>query len=266
MFLLAPIALIPIVICLWILKRAYDEVEERHLTPFHQRAGLKQTDNTTLLISRYLSRSRRYRASTAMFFTLFGMVIWANVTDQLALNAFVLLFCLSGYFVGAVLAETYNFRPRFRGPSEASLTPRSVATYSQSRSHRHNQLLAALTVTVGIVCLFRDGVNVALAFTFPVLALATVIIIHLCERAVASRARPALPEDLRNADDAIRSIAIDSLRTAGLALGVTFLTWEIGVFGETTSSAKPAFIVLTTLGLAASIALLVRARRYVWPR
>jgi hypothetical protein len=160
------------------------------------------------LLTRWLERARwaRYVGGFA------GILAWLLGTQT---QGDVLVFGSLGICCGAVLAEAHHFR-RPSGPRRARLEVRDVHDYLDVVDARRMTFVAAVALaTIAAGGLVDDG---SATVWWGSGALTTLSIIHLAQRRVASRSRPAVPDELRLADDLARRLAIGR----GLAVPATY--------------------------------------------
>lgn len=151
------------------------------------------------LLSRWLRRTRWARNIGGIA----GLTWWAFGT---AGQGDVLFHGVAGIAVGSMVSQLHHVA-RTAGPRTAGLTARSVADYLPASAAKWMAgcgVAAATLIALGLVV--DDG---AAAVRWGVVALAVLAAAHAVQRRVAARARPALPDGLRDADDLARELAID---------------------------------------------------------
>lgn len=160
------------------------------------------------LLTRWLERARWARFVGG----LSGCIVWALGFQ----TNFDLLVCGSvGICVAAVLAESHHLR-RPNGPRAARLEVRTVAGYLAVGDRRWMVAVAGSAGVVVVVGLVLGASQSSISWAIA--ALVTIGLVHLAQRRVASRGRPAVNESLRRADDLARSLAIGR----GLARPATY--------------------------------------------
>ena len=185
--------------------------------------GVPASDDTRALVTRWRDRSARWRlyaalpaiaAATAAGLVTRDTVVLGIGTGPVWTNP--LLMGLLAAFVGAIGAELHHLRRRPAGPRTASLTPRSVSDHLDVRARTRLAVVAVLAGAVTALDLVHpDTARVPVA---GLLAVGTAGTIPPIQQAIVTRPRPALPEPLERADDAVRGLAIRSIDAAGAGL------------------------------------------------
>ena len=188
------------------------------LRAFCQAFGVPTTEPAMRLIHRYLQRTDRFRQSWT-WIGIGGSVVmsflwqgpsaphWGLVAYPPTSN--VVLMALGFWFLGLVRSELYNVRPRYHGPRFASLEVREVRRYLPARM----VVLPRITVLMALGLVLADQLiphpspHPAVIIGLWVTALLVLIVTEACQQGIAHRSRPAVGEDLRAADEAIRSMA-----------------------------------------------------------
>ena len=276
MILLVVLALIPFAFAASMLRRAYASVAAGDVSLVIARGHLDDTPSVRLLISRSLSRARRFRttSSVAVWTGALAIVVARSISGAEEFRiSFAGLFVagLAGYLSGAILGETHQLRRAGDAVRVASVSPRSVRGYRTKQLHVF--VLAGATAAIG-VCGARivggnggnhpnSGYFVAIA----VAALGVAAVVTLMQRRIVWRARPALPAALQRADDALRRRAFGALDSAGGALVWMLTSIAAGAATDMTNSA----LLRIAAGLGSLSALCVawtlawHARRMAWP-
>ena len=229
-------------------RRARDRSQaEVELETFCAVHGVPVTKDSLRLVDRYLGRSARFRSG----WTWIGIALWAVLSFTWGSTAGrtvgvvaypptsdIFLMGLAAWFVGLVRCETYNLRPRFRGPREASLMPRSVERYAPRRLLVHNRIGVVVSWSLVVLDLLLPGPreHFNLVVVLACLSLLVVVVGEVCQCGIAMRPRPALDVDLLAADEAIRTVAARSVGygTAGLeALLIGSQSWLLGKLRHT---------------------------------
>jgi hypothetical protein len=247
------------------MRRAYSPVSPEHLAAIRRAHELAASENTDALISAYVSRARRYRTTCSLAGLLASIVGVAAFRSEFRISTDMLMFWLAGYLVGGFLCDTYNLRPKFRGNTEVTLEVRSVSRFATSQLHKWTRAITALTVLISLIQgVFGDHARVR-SLVIALVAVLALVASEMCQRAIAFRWRPTLPPDLLAADDAVRTIGIESLRRGGLAFGVLLLAWQIGGIPlDVKGATVPAVLVFAVLFIV-SLVLTVQSRRAFWP-
>jgi hypothetical protein len=174
------------------------------------------------LLHRWLERARWARFVGG----LSGILVFLFSSKNGGNDPFLCAF--GGIAVGAMVAEMHHLRSR-GGPRTARLEVRSVDHYRTRQDRRLMSLvgLVGLAVMVtGIVgALTRHVARPAV--WWGLLAIVVLVLAHLAQCRVASRARSAVSEKLTRADDLVRTLAI----SRGLARPATFFALALVAAG-----------------------------------
>ncbi|HXJ62715.1 MAG TPA: hypothetical protein VNN79_03075 [Actinomycetota bacterium] len=234
----------------------------RRMGDWADRYDLPLTDANRPLVTRYLRRTRSFRAIGGAIGWLISMT-WVAVTRRpFPLGGDALALAIAGYLLGAVAAEATFLRPpqRRAGPRTASLIPRELGDYVGSFAVQALRLLPLATVGLAVVYAVvpKDPlrtVDPSVAFVVVVSAALVVFSVALeaILRSIVARAQPAEDEALVTADDAIRSASIHALSGAGIGMllvGVGWATVSVGTVAssELLQSMLPWFGVLAFAG------------------
>jgi hypothetical protein len=271
------------------LAKAYGPVSMEDIAALHVLSGTPPGPVTDRLFAAYLSRARRYRTSWSVAGWLGGVVLAVALRDNSAAFGNPFVTGPIGYLGGAVVAELHHLRRRPHGVRTASLAPRRLADYVPARQQR---LLRGLVVVMGAVTgigLVLNATNrsdirarldlppyvvrEAKSFWIPLVLLGTLavavwVIVERTERAVVERPRPAMPDDLARADDAIRATSLQALALGGAGVIALLACWAVSVIanGFVDYDALHPWALLFELALfALAIRLAFRARRLAWP-
>lgn len=223
--------------------------------PYHDKAGVE-------VMARYLWRVRSHRINGAVVGA--GIALLEGLTEHRRVSigiggpgwspmGDVLFGGLGGLLVGSVLAETWRIRIggavrhaelEARAPDVKATSLRPVVA-----------CLTAATVALGLASGELRGFALAAASS------ALLVVHQLVLRAVAERGRPALPPELRLADDTIRRFASRRLTVETLAAAVLLAGWQFGGVPRPISDWIVAGISLASL--VGTVVLLRRSRP--WP-
>jgi hypothetical protein len=276
------------------LAKAYAPVSTGDVAGLHVLSGVRGgSARVDQLFAAYLSRARRYRTSWSVVGWISGLVLAfgfalesgaAASADPVAL---MVLMGFSGYLLGAIVAELHHLRRSRHGARTASLTPRSLRDYMGARQRWFLRCLALLALALGVVGIGvqattsdtyeqvpggpRILVQQAETFWISLVVLAVVattvwVVIELAQRAIVERPRPALPDDLAEADDAIRRASLSTVALGGSGLVALIACVESGTVARNTAGAGSmlcTIAVFVLFGLA--IQLMFRTRRVAWP-
>ena len=160
------------------------------------------------LLARWLQRARWGRNVGG----LAGLTFWLFGTST---QGDVLVYGVGGVALGAIAAELHHVTPT-GGPRTARLEPRSIDEYLMT-ADRRRMIVAAL----GALVVATLGVVIGGSMAPTLLGLAALAVLALTravQQQVATRARPAIADRLRRADDFARELAIGR----GLARPATY--------------------------------------------
>lgn len=224
---MALFVLIPLVIGLVALSRAYAEVDDEFLREWSAAHALTLTPANRPMVRWYLRNARVLRTwgvlaglgLPPLTFAAFG--IGGTRVPQDWTWIFV------GYLVGALYAEVSLVRPMGSGPRAASIVPRDLDQYLPVRMLRVQRGLGIFTVVASLTAGFlpygerSQGLN--LPNTAVVLALGLVaglfaVGLERLQRWLVERPQPFTDPELIAADDAIRSQSVHSLAGSGIAV------------------------------------------------
>lgn len=211
------------------------------------------------LVARYLDRVRAHRWNGALIGG--GLALLRGLLDQQVSVGIgsgsplgdLLFGGLAGLLVGSVLAETWRLDLR-RPARRAELIPR-VPEREATALRPVVAVLTTLTVVLGVISPGIRSVLLASA------SMALMVTHRLVLRAVAERGRPALPVDLRRADDAVRAYAARRLGVETLAAAILVFGWQLD--GVAPSALGPLTGAVTTASLVVTVLLIRRSRP--WP-
>ena len=241
LLLLAVLAVLGLCLCVFLVARNFATTPlaaARLVLAWHD---VPVTNSTELLMRRYLERSRHFRSGwtwTAVFAALALGIGWnnpANPTSPLGspVTTNLLVMALGGWFVGLVRTDTYNLRRHWRGPRTVSLEPRSLRNYLPRWLSVNLVAFAVLGVLAVPACTWLPGYDENLG---EVIALALLVVLvaavgDASTRAIARRPRPAVSEDLRRADDALRSLASLSVAYGAGGLEALLVSVQLSAIG-----------------------------------
>jgi hypothetical protein len=212
------------------------------------------------LLGRYLRRVRSHRFNGAVLGT--GLALFRGLSHDRNISIGAsgrsplgdLLFGgLAGLLIGSVLAETWRIKPEGTVRS-AEIAPRSPDLGATSL----RGAVALLTVaTLGLGLASRQSRPLALALT----SLSLLVTHWFVLRAITGRGRPALPPDLRQADDAIRRFASRRLSIEALATALLLAGWQLASVRPFVPDRLNDWLILASF--VGTIVLLHRSRP--WP-
>jgi hypothetical protein len=213
------------------------------------------TSPTRQLIDRHLSRVTWFRRVGAFFGLALAIevgAIWYSrvgiSTGETSLFADVLAMPMLGSLAGAIAAETYNLRRRYRGARVVDLADRRGRYRLESNARRFRIWAAVAIITTVIAALGQATI------LLPMVAVLTLAAVETWVRFVELRARPALTASLAEADDLIRRWATERLDRSGYGIAVLLTGWGlIGALHPPNSITLATVIGWTTLIISFSI-------------
>jgi len=217
-------------------------------------------DETGSAITSYVRRTRTLRlVGAAAGFV--GPLAYAAVAERTAPGPFghPLMTVVTGYLLGALVAEA-SVKRRWPGAvRQASLRPRTVRDYLSPRLTAASRYLAGLSVVVAVLYVvvpLRDQwMSDAAALGSAAGAAALVVLVEALQRAIVRRPQPVTSEDSRCADDAIRSASVHALAAGGIALLLLILGAQLYTLGANVDLQLVRW-TLPLLGVACMIAAL----------
>jgi hypothetical protein len=179
------------------------------VTRFARPQQLEITPDNGSQVIAYLATTRRWRTAGVLV-ALVGYAWLTLVPPERAELTVGVLQVLSGWFVGAVVAEARLVRRPAGERRSASLQPRDPAHYLSRPARLALPAALAVSLLVGLVSLAEavsgPGVDGRAALLAQVAAVAVAAVVWAVRRQVLLRPQPAdLPPDRQSADDAIRS-------------------------------------------------------------
>ncbi|MGC2239454.1 MAG: hypothetical protein WA726_01295 [Acidimicrobiia bacterium] len=207
------------------------------------------------LVDRHLSRITWFRRVGAFFGLVLAIevgAIWYSrvgvSTGETGLFADVLAMPMLGSLAGAIAAETYNLRRRYRGARIVDLSDRR-GRYRLESNARRFRIWAALAIITTVIAALGQA-----SILLPLVAVVTLAAVETWVRFVELRARPALPSNLAEADDLIRRWATERLDRSGYGIAVLLTGWGlIGALDPLNSIALATLVGWTTLIVSFSI-------------
>jgi len=190
------------------------------------------------LLQRWLERARWARFVGGFA----GLVAWFVGTMA---RGDILVLGTGGIAIGAVLAEVHHIR-RTSGPRTARVEVRRVSDYLLARDARWMIGVGAVAVVAAATGVWSADTRAATWWGLG--ACAVLGFARLAQQRVATRARPAVSENLTRADDLARELAIGR----GLARPATF--FALALVARSCFAMKPTIgDVANVLGAAAWI-------------
>ncbi len=180
-------------------------------------AGLTAYPDEQRLLTRWLERTRWARNVGGFA----GLVWWLFGTSA---HGDVLLCGVGGVAFGSMIAQLHQVRTQ-SGRRTASLDRRSMQEYLPAAWARRMVVLAALSGVLVVAAATADRPGSAARWGLA--SLVVLGLVHLVQRRVANRPRPALTAGLQFADDLARKLAIDR----GLAQPATYFALVLFAHG-----------------------------------
>ncbi len=189
-------------------------------------ARLSADEPSRLLLTRWLQRVRWRRWLGGFLGVLTGVLATVNGSGP---NLAVLGF--AGIMVGSLSAELHHWRPaRGEGPRAADLGRRRVGDYT----HRSEQWAMAVLAVLAAGTLVADRTAGRLAgegqgrpggvWPWSLAILVVLAVVVAMQWRIVTRRRPALPSELRRADDLARRLAVSrGVTRPGLVLALALL-------------------------------------------
>jgi hypothetical protein len=227
------------------------------------RYDLSPSEVTEGLLERYLSWTRRWRMAGALLgvgpFVKWILFDHADDPDPGPIPWLILVGV--GYLLGALAAEiTLNGIHQIEIPAvpSAALEERRPEMYVGKSAMRI--LWAVVAASVGLVpayLLVADGPHIHSRFGIVVGAAVSVLILALAVRwlvrYVVLRPQPAVSDESRRADNAMRSYSLHGIVGGAVAIGLIFLSTSITELQDALEAQAPhsgvEFISVVTAGL-----------------
>jgi hypothetical protein len=252
--------LVPVVVA-WLFSIA--PVPRERVARFARRQHLTITPDNGERIIRYLATTRRCRAGGLVvgfeLFVVLPLLIdsWWFLDASIAVNQIVdhpgepVLLFLSGWFAGALIAETRLAQASFGTIRSASLVPRDASAYLGRTARAALPLAVAASLAVAAVAAVRATqgapVDVPRLLAWTVVAQLVAAAVWRVRRQVLCRPQPPLPPDQLAADDAIRSRSLHVLAGSGTALVGYAVLGQLAALQAATPGAPPGYPLLGIL-------------------
>ncbi len=190
------------------------------------------------LLARWLRRSKYFRFVGGTV----GFVLGVGFLDGNLLT--LLVWLLGGVAVGGGLAEVHSVRSHSRSHRSAELVARRTSDYVSRIDSVALILVAVLAGILTVVSIRSSADGRPLALACSLTALVAMGATAGLQRRVVLRHRPALPPELRAADDLLRRLAAtQGFTRPAIALGVALLARALGELGSGTGVAVGAFVL-----------------------
>ncbi len=163
-------------------------------------AGLDADPAAVALLTRWLRRSKHFRfvGGTAGFILGFSFVNGNLLT--LVLSVF------AGIAAGGALAEVHSLSRRASNTASANIIARDPSDYTDRGDSLAMAAIAMVACGLSVLSALSDSRSAGSAILACITALIIIAATLLFQRVVILRRRPALPEDLRRADDLMRRL------------------------------------------------------------
>jgi len=193
-----------------------------------QRVANLTTDPASAeLLTRWLSRSKHFRFVGGAAGFVLGLG-WTN-TSLLTL----LLSLLAGVAAGGAAAELHSLRRPTASPASANMIVRRVGDYVQRVDAVAMAAIAVTASMVVVLSALSSNSRSGSATIASAAALVVVVMTYAMQRFVIVRPRPALPADLRRADDLMRRLAATvGFTKPAIALSLGLLATGLEWFGS----------------------------------
>lgn len=197
-------------------------------------ARMSGDEPSRLLLTRWLQRVRWRRWLGGFLGVLLGLLLSAN-----GAGSHVLLLGFGGIMLGSLSAELHHLRPAGgQGPRAAELGRRRLADYTV----RIEQQTMAAVAAGALGVLVLDLVNGRMAgegkgqshgaWLWSVAVLVVLAVVVAMQWRIVTRRRPALPAELRRADDLARRLAVSrGVTRPGLVLALGLLAEALDGMG-----------------------------------
>lgn len=189
------------------------------------------TPDNQALLRRWRERATWWRRSISL--PAVALTIVASVTLRSSLDVGIgahpawsdpLLMGLLGTFVGAVTSELHLLRRPVPQRRRAELAPRDLADHLPPGARRR---LVVLAIFAGLACALTVRLAEGVVPILGLLALTGAGTVPLVQRGIVHRGRPAVGIDLREADDAVRRLAVHSIDQAGAGVVLLLTAWQL---------------------------------------
>lgn len=197
-------------------------------------ARMSGDEPSRLLLTRWLQRVRWRRWLGGFLGVLLGLLLSTNGTGP-----DLLLLGFGGIMVGSLSAELHHLRPAGgQGPRAAELGRRRLSDYTVRIEQQTMAALAAIALGVLVLDLVHGRVagegkgqsGGGWAWSLAVLVVLAVVV--AMQWRIVTRRRPALPAELRRADDLARRLAVSrGVTRPGLVLALALLAEALGAVG-----------------------------------
>jgi hypothetical protein len=253
-----------VIMLITVTTRSFQPVRNDDVIAFHHVHDLKPSSESGQMVADYLRRARRNRMKGALLFGIPVLAIETLVFNTTPVDFWTPLF--AGYLIGAVVVELHDLRTRNHTTGTATLEPRTVEKFATTNEHLYGRVAAVITITAALVQLSMSDNDNETAITIIGSMIVALAVMELVPRAIALRARRLVDPTLRDTDDAIRTVGINSIRTAGLGLIVLLTTWQFSNLYYDAPELKQVLGPVAVALFAVEIAVLVSAGRFLWPK
>lgn len=197
-------------------------------------ARMSGDEPSRLLLTRWLQRVRWRRWLGGFLGVLLGLLLSANGTGP-----DLLLLGFGGIMLGSLSAELHHWRPAGgQGPRAAELGRRRLVDYTVRIEQQAMAALALITLGVLVLDLVHGRVagegkgEPGGAWPWSVAVLAVLAAVVAMQWRIVTRRRPALPAELRRADDLARRLAVSrGVTRPGLVVALAVLAEALSRVG-----------------------------------
>lgn len=178
------------------------------------------------LVERWLRRSRHYRYVGGAV----GFVVGLGFVDNGGLEMVYGLF--AGIALGGALAELHVLRPRSAGVRAADLTSRELRDYTSPSDTFALVAIAVVGLATCLAAVLTTEASTGRSVALSVVAITIVALTYGLQRVVTTRPRPAVTQELRDADDLLRHLAAtQGFARPAIAVSLMTLALAVGALG-----------------------------------
>lgn len=176
------------------------------------------------LLTRWLRRSKHFRYVGGVV----GFIVGVGTNGQSFAALFILT--LGGVALGGILAELHSLSRRRSHTTSASLIARQTHDYSDRWDSLALRAVAIAAVALAVASVFINSDSSRAGLFASIAALLVAASTIALQRAVILRPRPALPDELRRADDLMRRLAATlGFTKAAVRIGISLLAVGVSV-------------------------------------
>jgi hypothetical protein len=222
-------------------------VARQRVEAFAARQGLTVTGDNCRQVIAYLAVTRRWRSAGVA-----GASTWYLVADLRHQSIGIhLAYALSGWFVGALIAEV-----RVSGP----ITARRAASLQRRTAHHYlPPLNRRVLATTAVACLALAGIAAATGSVAPGRAMAVWVaaaiglpaVVAVVARKILLRPQPQASPDVLSADEAIRRRSLRVVSASAITLLLYCVADQLRVLLDRADAGTAAAVVLILAGAVA---------------